>query len=129
MSPIALADARTTNRGYCLCLVVILFLFVPILGAEQVFNSTQNFNESSQDSLVNRLLLVAGFSPAMQGQSYTSTIRIEGGAPPYRFWIAGGALPSGLSLNSSTGTISGVPVVSGTFSFTVGAVDSRFSYG
>jgi Putative Ig domain len=129
MSPIALADARTTNRGYCFCLVVILFLFVPILGAEQIFNSTQNFNESSQDSIVNRLLLVAGFSPATQGQSYTSTIRVQGGASPYRFWIAGGALPSGLSLNSSTGTISGVPVVSGTFSFTVAAVDSRFSYG
>ena len=126
MSPIALADARTTNRGCCFCLAVILLLFVPILSAEQPFNSTQ---DSPLIPRFHPLVLVASFAPAVQGQSYASTIRIQSGLAPYRFWIAGGALPSGLSLNSSTGTISGVPAVSGTFAFTVAATDSQSGYG
>ena len=129
MSPIALADARTTNRGCCFCLAVIFFLFVPILAAEQMFNVRQDFTDSSQIPRVHPLVLIASFSPATQGQSYASTIQIQSGIAPYRFWISQGALPSGLSLNSSTGTVSGVPAVSGTFSFAVTATDSQFGYG
>lgn len=60
------------------------------------------------------------------GTAYTQTLAAVGGAPPYSNWtIMNGALPPGLTLNSTTGTISGTPVtVGGTFSFTVSVKDS-----
>ena len=45
-----------------------------------------------------------------------------GGVAPYTFTIAGGDLPSGLSL--SNGTIGGTPIVSGNFGVTISVVDS-----
>ncbi len=47
---------------------------------------------------------------------YQSTLIATGGIPPY-IWADSGNLPTGLSLNSSTGIISGVPVATSTFIF------------
>jgi hypothetical protein len=55
--------------------------------------------------------------------TYTLTCTV-GGGPPYTWSITSGSLPSGLSLNASMGVISGTPVVSGNFSFTVQVRDS-----
>lgn len=49
---------------------------------------------------------------------------IVGGTPPYAFSIASGSLPPGLSLDGSTGKISGIPTATGTFSCTVQVMDS-----
>ncbi len=40
------------------------------------------------------------------GTSYSTTLAASGGTTPYSWSISGGALPSGLTLNSSTGNIS-----------------------
>jgi hypothetical protein len=47
-----------------------------------------------------------------------------GGTQPYTYSISSGALPAGLTINSSTGGISGIPTTAGTASFTVKVVDS-----
>lgn len=59
------------------------------------------------------------------GMSYTATIEAEGGMPPYSWDITAGALPDGLSLENSTGLISGTSATLGTFPFTVRALDSN----
>jgi WD40 repeat protein len=54
-----------------------------------------------------------------------TTLAASGGTTPYQLWsITTGALPAGLSLNASTGAITGTPTSVGTFSFTVQVSDS-----
>jgi hypothetical protein len=61
----------------------------------------------------------------MIGLAYTASIAASGGLSPYSFSISAGALPAGISLNSTTGVFSGTPTATGAFSFTVQATDSE----
>ena len=58
------------------------------------------------------------------GQTYSTTLEADGGAPPYTWSISSGALPAGLSLNPTTGVISGTPTSAGTVTFTVEVDDT-----
>ena len=49
----------------------------------------------------------------------------SGGEGPYVYSISAGALPAGLSLNGSTGVLSGTPSVVGEYAFTVTVTDVR----
>ena len=130
MSPIALADARTTIRAFRFCLAVFAVLLVSAFSVAQVRYSREDFDRPTRTSqLVHPVAVLANFAPATQGQAFASTLRVAGGLPPFRFWVAQGALPAGLSLNSSTGVISGVPAVSGSFAFIVEATDSHYGIG
>jgi hypothetical protein len=61
---------------------------------------------------------------AWAGQSYSATMTVTGGTGHYTFSIVSGSLPSGLTLNGSTGTISGTPTTPGTYTFTSKVLDS-----
>ena len=52
-------------------------------------------------------------------RSYSATVQVTGGTIPYTWKIASGALPPGLTLDTSLGTISGTPTKSGSYSFTI----------
>jgi hypothetical protein len=57
---------------------------------------------------------------------YSQTLTGSGGTVPYSWNITSGTLPQGLSLNSTTGIISGTPIGSaGTNNFTVRLTDSN----
>ena len=64
-----------------------------------------------------------------QGVAYSQTITASGGSGPTTYAVTAGALPTGLSLNGSSGVISGTPSVAGTYNFTVTATDSLGSTG
>jgi Putative Ig domain len=55
------------------------------------------------------------------GTAYSQTLQAAGGVPPLTWALASGTLPAGLTLNASTGTISGTPTTSGSSTFTVSA--------
>jgi hypothetical protein len=58
---------------------------------------------------------------------YGAALVATGGVPPYAWSQTGGHLPSGLSLNITTGKIAGVPTVAGAFTFATKVVDSKQS--
>lgn len=58
------------------------------------------------------------------GVNFTATMAITNGTPPYTFSLVDGAIPDGLTLNTTTGEISGKPTTPGTFNFTILVVDS-----
>ena len=61
---------------------------------------------------------------AKLGLPYSQALAAAGGAPPYTWAVAAGALPAGLTLNASSGLVNGTPTASGTFQFTARATDS-----
>ncbi len=58
------------------------------------------------------------------GWPYDQTLKATGGLSPYSWDVSAGLLPDGLSLDSSTGAVSGVPTTADTFNFTIRATDS-----
>jgi hypothetical protein len=70
------------------------------------------------------LSLTCASSSGLVGQLYISSMVASGGTAPYTYSISSGSLPPGLTLDPSTGAISGTPAASGSFSYTSGVVDS-----
>jgi hypothetical protein len=57
-----------------------------------------------------RLVITTSSIPNGQiGLTYAATLEATSGTLPYQWSLVGGTLPSGLSLNVSTGKISGIP--------------------
>ncbi len=59
------------------------------------------------------------------GTPYSSFVTVVGGVPPYTFTLLSGSLPTGLSLNASTGELSGTPSADGPFSFVIRVTDDN----
>jgi hypothetical protein len=98
---------------------------------------TDSTSTTAQTATKSLSITVASASAAVQitttslpsGQAavaYSTTLAAIDGISPYKWSITSGALPAGLTLASS-GTISGTPTTSGTFSFTVHVADSASS--
>jgi len=62
---------------------------------------------------------------ASLGVAYNAVITVTGGSAPYSFSIASGSLPTGLSLDPMTGSITGTPTVAGTYNFVISVASSR----
>jgi hypothetical protein len=80
---------------------------------------TQNmYSEFNLPSITTNSLPASGV-----GSIYNQTIEVSGGMSPYKWSITSGNL-DGLTLNSSSGVISGYPTAGGTFSFTTEVTDN-----
>jgi hypothetical protein len=59
--------------------------------------------------------------------AYTHALIGSGGLAPYTYAIIAPQLPPGLTLGASTGIISGIPTIAGTYTFTVQITDSNLN--
>ncbi|MEQ1513154.1 MAG: putative Ig domain-containing protein, partial [Lysobacteraceae bacterium] len=67
----------------------------------------------------------AGALPAgTGGVAYSQTFTTSNGIAPYTYAVSAGALPAGLSFNTGTGALTGIPTAVGAFTFSIRATDS-----
>ncbi|MDQ6739535.1 MAG: putative Ig domain-containing protein, partial [Actinomycetota bacterium] len=64
----------------------------------------------------------ANLPSAVVGSSYNVSLTASGGKPPYS-WSSNVVLPAGLTLNPSTGVISGTPSITGSYPLPVNVTD------
>jgi subtilase family protein/putative Ig domain-containing protein len=93
-------------------------------------NSAAGTEQSSANLVVQPVppfsITSASLPNGQVGVAYQAVLTATGGIPPYTWSIAGGALPTGLSLNAATGTISGTPMAAVSSSnLTIRATDSE----
>ncbi|WP_168207888.1 DUF11 domain-containing protein [Spirosoma sp. KCTC 42546] len=70
-------------------------------------------------------LTTTGLPIGTVGQAYSATLTATGGTAPYSFSLASGSLPAGITLNPTTGVLSGIPTNSGSFSTSIRITDSQ----
>jgi len=54
-------------------------------------------------------IVLAALPPAQPGSPYATRVAATGGQPPYRWSVASGSLPDGLTFDPATGEIAGTP--------------------
>ena len=98
------------------------------------FNFTVKVTDSVSATATENLSIVVGATLTITttslpggsvGTAYSATLQASGGAQPYTWSVSSGTLPPGLTLNSSSGVISGTPTATGTSNFTIQVADSE----
>ncbi len=90
------------------------------VSADNVFGSVTSTSFSITVQSVPVFTADSPASSVSEGVSYSYTFTASGSPAP-TFAVTSGSLPTGLSLNSSTGVLSGTPSATGSFTFTVTA--------
>jgi len=95
-------------------------LAVSLLATSCGFMSSNSGRNDHQQSLT----LSGNLPGGVTNQAYNAVLTVSGGAPPYQFAIKSGSLPPGMTLNASTGSVSGTPTTAGAYLFQVGVTDA-----
>jgi len=69
-------------------------------------------------------ILTGSLPGGIRGSAYSLSLSESGGTSPFTWSVFSGAIPNGLSLNPSTGALSGTPTAGGTWDFEVELTDA-----
>ncbi len=120
----ALSAATTTSVTYT-APAKVATAFTVTLTATSIAKPTISATATLNVPMNPAITTPAGVLPAgVVGAAYATTLAGTGGITPYHWSVTAGALPAGLSLNASTGVLSGIPTASGNPTFTVTLTDS-----
>jgi Putative Ig domain len=108
--------AALGQRLNVLIVLLVVALMTTSCGMPAQAAGTQNQPDS--------LNVSGSLPPAAVNQPYGAALAVNGGSSPYHFSVKTGVLPPGISLNPSTGTLSGKPTTAGAFGFVVIVTDS-----
>jgi len=81
--------------------------------------------KTNQQNNTGHLVITGELPTAKVGVSCNAVFSVSGGNSPYTFAIASGALPPGLTMRATAGSITGIPTKEGTYSFTVQVTDPK----
>ncbi len=101
-----------------------LSVLIVLLAAALLTTSCGLLTQPAGAQGTNNLKLPATIPSGTVDQSYNAVLAVGGGSSPYHFSVSSGTLPPGVSLNPTTGTLSGTPTMPGTYSFEVMVTDS-----
>jgi YVTN family beta-propeller protein len=121
-------DAKSTGCTLSGGVVRYVSVGTCVVEANQSGNASYKAASELQQSIAVRVLVIstAGLPAATVGQKYSTVLVAVGGSRPYTWQLATGQLPVGLTLNKTTGAITGVPTKSSTSStFTVEVSDAK----
>jgi hypothetical protein len=117
--PVSAEHKYPTRVIFFQCTALITILFGMLLS-----NACSGFSTPATNSTAS-LTISSVLPSATVGSIYSTTLNVSGGTAPYSFSVASGALPTSLLLGSTTGTISGTPTATGSFSFAILVSDSK----
>ena len=92
---------------------------VPARGSVQDGTNSGNGQVTISFTVQPLVISTTSLPAATSGQAYIVRLAVAGGVPAYAWSLSAGTLPPGLTLNRTTGVISGVPGVTGNYAFTV----------
>ncbi len=96
----------------------------PVVTAAYGGDSAFRASSGTATVVTGALAITTTSLPAASGAPYSATLQATGGTPSYVWSISSGSLPAGLSLDASTGVISGTPTATSTANFVVQVADS-----
>lgn len=104
-------------------LVALLVLLASLTTSCGTFLGQSKLNDTAKS-----IQVTSSMPSATVGAAFSSQVTVTGGAAPYQYSY-NGSLPPGLTLNTTTGLISGTPTSSGTYNFTIEVTDSGSDRG
>lgn len=101
--------------------IVVIFMLTAVLIAGCGNSGTPSASPAVQAALA---ITTPSLADGNVGISYSKTVQATGGSGSYAWSVSQGLLPTGFSLSTKTGSLSGMPLTPGTSNFTIQAVDN-----
>jgi hypothetical protein len=114
--------ARSCNASKTpanICFLTLLLCLTSLSIACGASGASGKLSPSDEAAPSGELKVSMPTAQATVGTAYNAVSTVTGGTAPYVFSIGAGSLPPGLTLNSTTGSITGVPRVAGNYNFTL----------